>query len=128
MLKALTILLGLFIIVSRGLILVAPTKGKALYIEWFSNPIITRGFGLFFLIFSILVFFAVKASKATLAPLMSVLGVVLLLAGIWLVLLPAQYSALVNFFMQIPDPILRILGGLGVLIGVLLVILGIKYY
>ena len=128
MLKILTIILGILAIVSRGLIMLFPSTARSVLTGFAEKTCILRGTSLFLLVFSILVFYAVKISTAQLAHIMTAIGVVMFLAGLWILFMPAQFSSIVDWFMQLSNSGIRFFAGIGVCIGVLLVILGVKCY
>jgi hypothetical protein len=128
MLKVLAIFLGILIIGTRGLILLVPGRAKVVMTDMASNTALLRGIGGFLLIFSILVFGAVRSSAATAIFVMSIIGGLMFAGGLWLIFLPVQYGNVVKLFMRLPDPVLRVLAGFGVCLGVLILVLGIRYY
>jgi len=128
MLKALTIFLGLLAIVSRGLILIFPSSAKDVLTAFASNNLLLRGTSVFLLVFSVLLFYAVRAGTAIIVHVMTVVAVVMFLSGLWILFVPAQYGSVVEWFMRFPEPTIQFFAGVGVCIGVLILILGIKYY
>ena len=80
------------------------------------------------LVISILIYLAVKDSRATATYVMAILAWVSFFGGLWLIILPAQYGSMVNWFMKLSDGTIRALAGIGVCIGALILIVGIVYY
>lgn len=128
MLKILAIFFGLLIIVSRGLIALSPGQFRKVAANFAGNKSILRGMGVFVLVLSILIYIALDNDISGARAMMAVFGVVSFLGGLWLLALPAQYTELLDMFLKFPDGAIRVIAGIGVVMGILIVALGIAYY
>lgn len=128
MLKTLTVIIGLLIIITRGLGMVSLAKMKSFVAVITSNAPRIRVMGICVFILGVLIFIALGRDWAGARLIMGILGILWLVAGVVLIVVPEKYRALVDWFMKLPDLTLRILFGFGVAFGVLLLILGIAYY
>ncbi len=128
MLKVLTILIGLLILVTRGLGVVSLPKMKSLITVITSPASRIRMLGIFVLILGVLIFIALGGDWAGARVIMGIFGILWLVGGVVLIIVPEKYGALVDWFMKLPDQTLRILFGFGVVFGILIIILGIVYY
>jgi uncharacterized protein YjeT (DUF2065 family) len=128
MLKVLTIIIGLLVIITRGLGVLSLAKMKSFVAVITSSASRIRVLGVFVLILGVLIFIALGRDWTGARLLMGLLGILWLVASVVLIVLPEKYRALVDWFMKLPDLTLRILFGFGVAFGVLLLILGIAYY
>lgn len=128
MLKVVTILIGLLILVTRGLGVISLAKMKSLAAVVTSSAPRIRALGVFVLILGVLVFIALGRDWSGARLIIGILGALWLVGGVVLIVLPEKYGSLVDWFMKLPDPTLRILFGFGVVFGALLIILGIAYY
>lgn len=128
MLKALTIIIGLLIIITRGLGMVSLAKMKSFVAVITSSASRIRALGVFVLVFGVLIFIALGGDWAGARLIMGIFGILWLVGGVVLLVVPEKYRALVDWFMKLPDTTLRILFSFGVVFGVLILILGIVYY
>ncbi len=128
MLKALAIIFGLFIIITRGLGVLDPARLKSVAIAFASNARALRWTGAILLIFSVSVFLALGNDLSGARVVMAIVGTIMSVGGIMLVLFPARYEAMVKWFVKIPDPLVRFLAALGVAMGFLILWLAFAYY
>jgi uncharacterized protein YjeT (DUF2065 family) len=128
MLKILTIFFGLLIIVTRGLIALSPVQFRNVATNLADNKSFLRGMGVFVLVLSILVFVALDNDLSGARAVMAIIAAVSSFGALLLLVLPAQYAVLVNWFAKLPDSDIRFLACIGVIVGILVVILGFTYY
>ncbi len=128
MLKALAVIFGLFIIITRGLGVLNPARLKSVAIAFASNARALRWTGAILLVFSVSVFLALGNDLSGARVVMAIVGTVMSIRGILLVLFPARYEAMVKWFVNIPDPLVRFLSVFGVAIGFLILWLALAYY
>jgi len=128
MLKSLTIAIGLLIIVTRGFAFIFPGNAKALVTRLTPQTSLIRAIGFAILVLALLIFLALGGNTAGLRYVMWILAILFFISGLFLVLLPAQYGALMNWFSKLPDQAVRFLGGIGVLFGIFILILGLAFY
>ena len=128
MLKPLAIALGLLMIITRGLGVLFPGRLRDLVTKLASSKSSLRGFGVFALVVSLLIFVALKNDFSGARLVLGIIGIFSLVGGFLLLLFPARYAALVHRFMKLPDSTLRLLSGIGLAMGVLILYLGIARY
>ena len=119
------IVLGSFIVISRGLIAVSP----AATLRWFKDMIKTetrvRTLGLFALTLPALMIWAGASEDTVLAQVLLIFGLFFLLFAIpWLVFFPRSYMELTSSLL--PSNLMgwRLLGLLGAIVGLVLVYFG----
>jgi uncharacterized protein YjeT (DUF2065 family) len=128
MLKILAISLGMFIIVVRGLIVLYPSRFRSAATSIADSKSFLRGMGVFALALAILIFLALDYDVSGARALMAVIGALCFLGAILLLALPREYADLLNLFLKFPDGAIRLLAGIGVGVGTLLLYIGIAYY
>lgn len=128
MLKILAILLGLLLIVTRGLIALSPVRFRDVSESISGNNSLLRVLGVFVLIFSILIFIALDKDLSGPRVVMAIIATISLLGALLILVLPAQYAALLKLFARLPDDAIRLLASIGIIVGVLVVVLGLAYY
>jgi uncharacterized protein YjeT (DUF2065 family) len=128
MLKALTIFLGMLIIVTRGLIVLFPAQFRNVAAKLAANNSFLRGLGVVVLVLTILIFIALDYDVSGARAVMGIFGVICFFVSLLLLALPAEYADLVDMFLKFPDGVMRFLGGIGVAVGILIVALGFSYY
>ena len=128
MLKILAIFFGLLIIVSRGLIVLSPVQFRSIAKNLAGNNSVLRGMGVFVLVLSILIFIALDNDISGARAVMALFGAICFLGGLWLLTLPSQYAELVDLFLRFPDGAIRVMAGIGVVMGILIVAMGLTYY
>lgn len=128
MLKILTIFLGMLIIVSRGLAVLSPTQFKNLITKLADNKSATRGLGVFTHVLGVLIIGSLDWDFSGARAVMVFFGFACFLGGLFLLLLPAQYARIINWFVKLPDALVQFMAGIGVVLGILIVLLGIGYY
>ena len=116
-----TLLLGLFLIVSRGALLVAPEASVAAFRKLLERPSWLRLMGaLFFLLGLGFVQTAPAVPQHPVAsPALTALGWALLAASAWLLIWPRGYQLLAEPVIDAlgDGSVLRVMGALGVLMG-----------
>ena len=128
MLKTLAIVLGVFVIITRGIGALSPTRFRRLATSLAADLSFIRILGAILLVFCILLFAALGNDFSGARVVMAIFGVIWFFGGLLLVALPAQYAAMVDWFMKLSDGALRFLATLGVVFGILIVALGIACY
>jgi uncharacterized protein YjeT (DUF2065 family) len=128
MLKWLAIGMGVFIIVTRGPSVLFPGTMKHVWTSFASKHKALRATGVVSLILSLLILIAVGRDITGVRVVMWILAIVLLAGGLMLAVLPRQYGAMVTWFMKLSDQTIRVLSGIGVIIGIIILILGAAYY
>jgi uncharacterized protein YjeT (DUF2065 family) len=128
MLKWLAIILGLVIIISRGYGVFFPDKMKMLVAKLTSKDRIMRVWGIIVLILSLLIFLALGVNTSGAKIVMWIIAILALIGGLLLAFVPKQYGVLANWFMKLPDEVIRILSAVGVALGLLILILGLFFY
>ena len=128
MLKWLAIILGVLIIVTRGMGVFSPAKMRSLVDRLTSKEQFMRGWGIVALILSLLIFVALGGNTSGAKIVMWILAILSLIGGLLLAFLPSQYRAVANWFMKLPDEAIRVLSALGVAVGLLILILGLFYF
>jgi hypothetical protein len=120
------IIFGFLIVISRGLIVVAP----ATTLRWVKNMISTeirvRTLGLYALVLPALMIWAGASEDTILANVLLIFGLFYLLIAIpWLVFFPRSYMEFTNSLL--PSNLMgwRVLGLLGVVVGLVLVHFGL---
>jgi len=120
------IVFGSFIVISRGLIVVAP----ATTLRWVKDMIRTetrvRTLGLYALVLSALMIWAGASEDNVLAGVLLIFGLFFLLIAIpWLVFFPRSYMEFANSFLPSNLMRWRVLGLLGAIVGLVLVHFGL---
>lgn len=128
MLKWLAIVLGVLIILTRGVGIFSPAKMKSLVDKLTSKERFMRGWGIVALILSLLIFIALGGNTSGAKIVMWILAILSLIGGLLLAFLPPQYRAVANWLMKLPDEAIRVLSAFGVAVGLLVLILGLFYY
>jgi uncharacterized protein YjeT (DUF2065 family) len=128
MLKILAILLGLLLIVTRGLIALFPVRFRDVAESISGNNSLLRVLGVFVLILSILIFIALDNDLSGARVIMAIIATISLLGALLILVFPAQYAALLTLFARLPDGAIRFLASIGIIVGVLVVVLGLAYY
>lgn len=128
MLKVLAIVLGVFVIIVRGLIVLSPGRFRDIATSIANRRSSLRGVGVFVLVLAILIFMALDYDVSGARALMAVIGGLCFLGGILMLALPGEYAELLNLFLKFPDGAIRFLASIGVGIGALILYLGIAYY
>ena len=128
LLKFLAITLGILIALTRGYGLLFPTKMKQAVTRLVSNPSALRILGIMLFVFASLIFIALGRNISGLRLVMLFFGISILSGASVLTFRSKRYIVLVGWFMNLPEPSLRILYGIGLALGVLLTSLGIFYY
>jgi len=140
-LKLLAIVTGLIIIITRSGGLLAPATikkvtrefassagSKRLETELDSRKLIIRVMGILALVMSFLLFIALGDDWSGARFVMAIVGALWLAGGLFLTLLPTQYTKLTLWFVRLSDHTIRIVCAMGVAAGVFILILGIAYY
>jgi len=128
MLKPLTIFLALFIIILRGSGVFFPAKIRILAERLAASKASLRGTGVFLLVVALLIYLVLGGNAAGARVIIAVFGLLCFFGGILLILLPAQYGMIINWFLTFSDGTIRALSSIGLAFGILLLILGIFYY
>lgn len=128
MLKILAIFLGLLLIVTRGLMALFPVRFRDVAENISGNNSLLRVLGVFVLILSILIFIALDSDLSGTRVIMAIIATISLLGALLILLLPAQYAALLKLFAGLPEVAIRLLASIGIIVGVLVVVLGLAYY
>ena len=128
MLKPLTILLALLIIVLRGSGVFFPAKIRVFAERLAASNAALRGTGVFLLGVAVLIYLALGGNAAGARVIIAVFGLLCFFGGILLILLPAQYGMMINWFLKFSDGTISALSSIGLAFGILLLILGIFYY
>jgi uncharacterized protein YjeT (DUF2065 family) len=128
MLKWLAIIVGALIIIARGIGIFSPAMMRSIVDKLTSKEQFMRGWGIVVLILSLLIFIAVGGSTSGAKVVMLVIAIVCLIGGLLLTFLPPQYRAVANWFMKLPDEVIRVLSAFGVAVGLLILVLGLFYY
>jgi uncharacterized protein YjeT (DUF2065 family) len=128
MLKILAIVLGVFIIVVRGLIVLSPGRFRGVAASIASSRSFLRGMGVFLLALAILIFLALDYDVSGARIVMAVIGTLCFLGAILTAALPGEYAELIDLFLKFPDSAIRLLAAIGVGVGALILYLGIAYY
>ncbi|GAB4346612.1 MAG: hypothetical protein Kow0099_27950 [Candidatus Abyssubacteria bacterium] len=128
MLKWLAIGFGVFIIVTRGLGILFPAKMKNVWTSFASNQTALRVTGVVMLILALLLLIAVGRDTAGVRGVMWLLAIACFAGGLLLAVLPKQYGVMVAWLMKLSDHTIRVLSGIGLIIGILILILGVAYY
>jgi uncharacterized protein YjeT (DUF2065 family) len=128
MLKALAIVLGVFVIVVRGLIVLSPGQFRDVAASIANRRSFLRWMGIFVLALALLIFLALDYDVSGARLVMAVIGTLCFLVGILLLALPGEYAELLELFLKFPDSAIRLLASIGVGIGALILYMGIAYY
>jgi uncharacterized protein YjeT (DUF2065 family) len=128
MLKALTIFLGLLIIITRGLIVLSPGQFRSIAAKLAANNSFLRGLGVFVLVLTVLIFFALDYDVSGARAVMGIFGVLFFFVSLLLLALPAEYGDLVDIFLKLPDGAMRLLACIGVVVGILVTAMGFAYF
>ncbi len=120
------IVFGSFIVISRGLIVVAP----ATTLRWVKDMIRTetrvRTLGLYAVVLSALMIWAGASEDTVLANVLLIFGLFYLLFAIpWLVFFPRSYMEFANSLLPSNLMVWRVLGLLGAIVGLVLVHFGL---
>jgi hypothetical protein len=127
LLKFLIIFLGVLMAVTRGYGLFFPTKMKELVTKLVACPPLMRSLGIMMLVLAVLIFIALRPEALPLKAVMAFFGVSLSFGAFVLMFWSEKYAALVDWFMRLPYPTLRVLYGIGFALGLLLIVLGIYH-
>lgn len=128
MLKPLTIFLALLIIILRGAGVFFPAKIRVLAERLAESKASLRGTGVFLFLVALLIYLALGGSAGEARVIIAVFGLLCFFGGILLILLPAQYGMMINWFLKFSDGTISALSSIGLAFGILLLILGIFYY
>ncbi len=128
MLKALTVFLGVFVVISRGFAALYPERFTELMKKLVENSSYIRRLGAILLVFCILLFVALGSDYSGARVVMAILGFIWFFGGLVLIALPAIYAAMLKWFLKLPDGAWRLMGGIGAGVGILIIWLGIAYY
>ena len=129
MLKALAIGLGILIIITRGLGVISPGRMRDFLAQIGSGkPFNIRVLGVFLLVLSLLVYLALGGDLAGARLIMGIFGILFVVGGFALIFLPTRYGALIDWFMKLSDPTMRLLCAIGVVVGALIVLMALVCY
>jgi hypothetical protein len=128
LLKILTILLGVLLAATRGFGLLFPTKMRVCVTKMVARPPFLRAMGIAMFALAFLIFIALGKSVAGAEVIMLFLGIAILSGALMLTFWAERYAVLVDWFMRLPQPALRILYGIGFALGMVLILLGLIYY
>ncbi len=128
MLKWLAIIIGALIIITRGTGIFSPATARKVVDKLTSKEQFMRAWGIVALILSLLIFIALGGSTSGAKIVMWAIAILSLIGGLLLAFLPPQYRAVANWFMKLPDEVIRVLSAFGVAVGLLILILGLFYY
>ena len=119
------IVFGALIVITRGLIVVAPATTLRWVKDLISTETRVRTIGLSALVLPALMIWAGASEDTVLAGVLLIFGLFFLLVTIpWLVFFPRSYMEIANFFL--PSNLMgwRVLGLLGAIVGLVLVYFG----
>ena len=125
-LSLICILMGIFAIVFRAPFIFAPEKAMKYFSQKLaSNKIRIRIFGLFLLGLSLAMISAAWGSSLVIGKVILIWGEVLAFVALVLMLIfPNAYGQIVEIFLGVDSDVLRVIGIIGVAIGVFLIYLG----
>ena len=120
------IIFGLLIVISRGLIVVAPATTLRWVKDMISTETRVRTLGLYALVLPALMIWAGASEDTVLANVLLIFGLFYLLIAIpWLVFFPRSYMEFTNSLLPSNLMWWRVLGLLGAIVGLVLVYFGL---
>jgi len=128
MLKPVTILLGIFIMITRGYGFLFPTKMKSIATELAHDSTLVRIVGSILFVLSLLIFAAVGGEIFGPRIVMLLVAISILSGAILMAFFPGKYKLLVDWFMALPESTVRMLYGIGFAFGLFLAIMAIYAY
>jgi len=120
------VVFGALIILSRGPLLVAPTRTRDVYLKLFLSDRRMRIFGFVMGAFAVFVAYAVAGVSGTIPLVVFYLALLIaLIMGLWLVPFPASANRVATKIWSAFSPlVLRMIGAVSVLFGMWLIFLG----
>ena len=128
MLKILTIILGVLIIFTRGFIALYPARFREFAIDLGERESALRWTGIMLFALTVLIYFALDGDVSGARAIMAIMGAFMFLGGVLLSATPGLYVRMLNWFVKLPDGVMRVMGVIGVGVGILIVLLGITCY
>ena len=128
MLKILTIILGMLIILTRGLIVLYPARFREFAIDLGARESAMRWTGVMLFALTALIYFALGGDVSGARAIMAIMGAFMFLGALLLSATPGLYARMLVRFAKLPDGVMRAMGVIGVGVGFLFIALGLACY
>jgi|GEM_PF-3792385 len=135
LLKTLTIVLGVLVAGSRGVCLASRAMSRRLMKGFLDRPLFVNVLGLFAALFGVSLFWVTRRAIWGLGDVSLVtgfwgmlIGAVVCVAGLVVLVRPVLFTGMLGTLMGKPDQTLRVLMGIGLVVGLAILCLGIWGY